>query len=161
MRKAISLISITFLYFSWCNTTLAQSEKQPGLRATDETGCYLTDGSFIGPTIVLAAGLYHEPGFPKDRALKIIDVALSSGCNIEEPDETGSTPLVASIIYNEPELAEFLLEKGANPYLKISSRKKYLNGLNSFEITEFLIRNQPSQNRAKIHSILKKHEKQA
>lgn len=158
MKKSISLILITICFLGW-SQAFAQSEKQPRLRTTDKTGCYLTDGEFIGPTIVLATGLYHEPGFPKDRALKIIDVAVSSGCDIEEPDEIGSTPLAASIIYNEPDLVEFLLEKGANPYLKISSSKKYLNGLNSFEIAELLIKNQPSQNREKIYTKLNMHRK--
>ncbi|MWV13472.1 hypothetical protein F3I62_15315 [Pseudomonas sp. R-28-1W-6] len=161
MKKStlFTLITISLLSSHGWNNALAQTEINLRLRTTDKTGCYLTDGKFIGPTIVLAAGLYHEPGFPKDKALKIIDVALSSGCNIEEPDEIGSTPLIASIIYNEPDLAKILLEKGANPYLKISSHKKYLNGLNSFEIAEFLIKNQPSQNREKIYSELNMYRK--
>ena len=161
MNKSIYfvLVMIGFFGFSGWNNVFAQSEKQTRLRTTDKTVCYLTDSTFTGPTIVLAAGLYHEKWFPEDRALKIIDAALSSGCDIEEPDEVGSTPLVASIIYNEPNLAKILLEKGANPYLKISSPKKYLNGLNSFEIAEFLMKNQISQNREKIYSELNRHRK--
>ncbi|MDX1366810.1 hypothetical protein [Pseudomonas sp.] len=153
------LITISFLSSHSWNHALAQTEINPKLRTTNETGCYTTDGKFTVPTIVMAVGLYHEPDFPKDRALKIIDVAISSGCNIEEPDEAGSTPLIASIIYNEPEMAKILLHKGANPYLKMSSSKKYLDNLNSFEITELLIKKQLSQNREKIYFELNLYRK--
>ncbi|SDS08174.1 hypothetical protein SAMN05216421_0872 [Halopseudomonas xinjiangensis] len=81
---------------------LAENEQHIQLRTTDETGCYITDGKFTSPTIGVAAGLYHEAWFPKERALRIINVALASGCDIGEPDDVGSTPLIASIIYNEP-----------------------------------------------------------
>jgi hypothetical protein len=143
------------------NYPLAQTENRQALRTTDKTGCYLTNGSFTGPTIVLAAGLYHEPEFPKERAIKIIRVALSSGCSIDEPDEVGSTPLVASIIYNEPELTKILLDSGANPYLKISSTKKYLDGLDAFQILHFLIENQPSKDRNTLRQLLEQYKRKA
>lgn len=137
---------------------IAQANNTQALRSTDDTGCYLTDGRFTGPTIVLATGLYHEPGFPKEIALKMIRVALSSGCNVEEPDEVGSTPLVASILYNEPALTKMLLDSGADPYLKISSTKKYINGLNAFQVLEFLITNQPSKDRTGLRRLLDQYK---
>jgi hypothetical protein len=152
---------MVMLSLSSGSRALAQVDKIPVLKSTDETGCYLTDGSFTGPTIVLAAGLYHEPEFPKEKAIKIIRVALSSGCNIEEPDEVGSTPLVAAILYNEPDLAKILLDSGANPYFKISSTKKYLDGLDAFQILEFLIINQKSRNRSDLQRLLDQYKKKA
>lgn len=140
---------------------LAGEGGRSGIRTTDKTGCYLTDGSFTGPTIVLTAGLYHEPGFPRDRALQIIDVALAAGCSIEEPDEVGSTPLAAAILYNEPELVRFLLERGADPYLKLSSPKPYLDGRDAFEIVDFLMSKQPSQDRSAIQQVMSRYRQGA
>lgn len=156
MIFALGLVVASSLYGQ--SNALAKMHKAGALRATDETGCYLTDGVVTGPTIVLAAGLYHESEFPKEIALAILRTALSSGCSINEPDEIGSTPLVAAILYNEPDLTKLLLDSGANPHLKISSSKKYLDGRDAFQILEFLIANQPSKDRRDLRRLLDQYK---
>lgn len=109
------------------------------LRTTDATGCRLTDGrGFEAPTIVLMAGAYREPSLKPDIALKIIDVAIAAGCDIDEPDALGLSPLNAAVLYNEQVLVKRFLDGGANPYVKIASQKQMLNGKNSFEFLELL-----------------------
>ncbi|WP_415845005.1 hypothetical protein ACMYUJ_19785 [Stutzerimonas zhaodongensis] len=110
-----------------------------GLRTTDATGCRLTDGrGFEAPTIVLMAGAYRERSLKSDMALKIIDVAIAAGCDIDGPDALGLSPLNAAILYNEPVLVKRFLDGGANPYAKIASQKQMLNGKDSFEFLDLL-----------------------
>jgi hypothetical protein len=152
MIRLSGLVLTALLGFSgWSQ---AQGKQIPRLHSTDATGCYLTDGSFVGPTVVLATGLYHDAWIPRHRVLTVIDMALASGCSIEEPDEVGSTPLVAAILYNEPELVKYLLDNGADPFRSLISVKPYLNGRNAFQILEYLMENQTSQDRTQIASWL-------
>ncbi|VXC48738.1 conserved exported hypothetical protein [Pseudomonas sp. 9Ag] len=126
-----------------------------GLRTTDATGCHLTDGrGFEAPTIVLMAGAFREPSLGPETALKIIDVAIGAGCDIDEPDALGLSPSNAAILYNEPVLVRRFLEGGANPYAKIISQKKLLNGNNSFEFLELLEARDKRRNRQALRKVL-------
>lgn len=155
IAKAMSF----FILFQMASFSFAEEKNHPRIRATDESGCYMSDGSFQGPTIVLATGLYNLPNVDKTHVFNIIKTAIAAGCNIEEADEVGSSPLFASILYNEPELTEFLLKHGANPYLTASSPKQYLNGLNAFEWLDFLRTHQAKKDRSKIGEILDQYRK--
>lgn len=90
--------------FAW-----AESLASFGLHTTDASGCHLTDGrGFEAPTIVLMAGAYDKLSEESALALKVIDTAIASGCDIDEPDELGMSPLNAAILYNEPILVQQL-----------------------------------------------------
>jgi hypothetical protein len=52
----------------------------------------------------------------------IVDLFLSKGCNINEKDEAGNTPLHYAALYGKADLVMFLVEKGAE-----------LNAKNTFE----------------------------
>jgi len=69
------------------------------------------------------AGAFREPSLGPETALKIIDVAIGAGCDIDEPDALGLSPLNAAILYNEPVLVRRFLEGGANPYAKSSAKR--------------------------------------
>tara|TARA_R100001143_G_scaffold61816_1_gene63566 strand:- start:165 stop:620 length:456 start_codon:yes stop_codon:yes gene_type:complete len=126
-----------------------------GLRTTDATGCHLTDGrGFEAPTIVLMTGVFREPSLGPDTALKIIDVAIGAGCNMDEPDGLGLSPLNAAILYNEPVLVRLFLDGGADPYAKIISYKNLLNGKNSFEFLELLEARDRRRNRQALPKAL-------
>lgn len=132
----------------------AHGEQFRGLHTTDSSGCHMTDGRSTAPTLVVAVELYHEGVFPRERSLQVIDVALSAGCSIEEPDEVGSTPLVAAILFNEPELARLLLQRGADPYRRMSSTKPYLNGRDAFGVLQLLQEKRPAENRQALRTEL-------
>lgn len=138
----------------------AHGEQFRGLHTMDSTGCHMTDGRFSAPTLVVAAELYHDVAFPRERSLQIIDVALSAGCSIEEPDELGSTPLVAAILVNEPELVRLLLQRGADPYRHISSSKSYMNGRDAFEFLALLQEKLPDENRQAVHTELERFRRE-
>lgn len=136
LTKSSSLLGLAICIIS--NPTFAQSEKQLGLKITDASGCYMTEGSFIEPTISLMTAAYGDPSYGKDHALKNIRVAISAGCKIDEPDRMGLSPLNAAILFNEPTLVALYLSHGADPLKRISSKKKWVNNLNSFEFLEIL-----------------------
>ena len=138
----------------------AHGEQFRGLRTTDSTGCHMTDGRSTAPTLVTAVELYHDGVFPRERSLKIIDVALASGCGIDEPDEVGSTPLVAAILFNEPELVRLLLQRGADPYRRIVSPLKFTNGLDAFGFLARMQEKRPAENRQAIQTELERYRRE-
>jgi len=53
----------------------------------------------------------NSPDFPK-----IISILIDKGVNIESRNEHGHTPLLFTAFWNQPELMQLLLQKGANPH---------------------------------------------
>ncbi|WP_290583129.1 ankyrin repeat domain-containing protein [Ketobacter sp.] len=128
------------------------SLKAVGLESTDESGCYLTDGKSIFPTIPTMVAAYDDARVDKNIVLKVIDVAVSAGCDINAPDNQGLSALNAAVLFNNPKLVELLLEYGADPSLRIASQHKNLNGLNTQEFIEYL--NAKNQKRDAVARIL-------
>jgi hypothetical protein len=87
-------------------------------------------------------------------------VALSAGCSIEESDEVGSTPLVAAILFNEPELVRLLLQRCSDPYRRITSPKPYLNGLDAFGFLQLLQERLPAENRQAIRGEFERYRQE-
>lgn len=146
-------------YFPIANWPQASADKEskssaneimPGLQLTDDTGCYISDGGFVTPTIVLMTGAYNRPALDNDEVLDIINTAITAGCRIDEADEMGMSPLNAAILYNEPDLVALFLRKGADPYLKIASAKPSIDQLNSFEFLELLSKSMPEIDRTTV-----------
>lgn len=126
-----------------------------GLRTKDKNPCRLTDGrGFEAPTIVLMTGAYDKLSKDKVAVLKVIDTAINAGCDIDEPDELGFSPLNAAILYNEPALVEHFLQAGADPYRKIVSSRASIDGLDAFEFLQMLMNKAPSQDRAALRTVL-------
>ncbi len=154
-------------YFPTANWPQAATDKEPassaneimpGLQLTDETGCYVTDGDFVTPTIVLMTGAYNRPSLDNGEVLGIINTAIAAGCRIDEADEMGMSPLNAAILYNEPELVALFLRNGADPYLKISSAKPSIDQLNSFEFLDLLGKSMPSIDRKAVRRELLRYK---
>ncbi len=132
-----------------------KSLKSIGLEASDSTGCYLSNGKeIVGPTIGLMVAAYNDSQtiLKNDQIKKIILGAIESGCDINEPDRMGLSPLNAAILFNQAEMVTILLSKGANPKNKIVSPKPNLNGLNSYQFVDFLI--SKKQRRPEIKKLL-------
>jgi ankyrin repeat protein len=126
-----------------------------GLRTKDKNPCRLTDGrGFEAPTIVLMTGAYDKLSKDKVAVLKVIDTAINAGCDIDEPDELGFSPLNAAILYNEPALVEHFLQAGADPYRRIVSSRASIDGLDAFEFLQMLMNKAPSQDRAALRTVL-------
>lgn len=132
------------------------SLKSVGIQAADSSGCYLSDGKkVLGPTIALMVEAYdNHPKLPNSVIVQVIEVAIKSGCDVEEPNNTGLSPLNASILYNSPELAKLLINHGADPKKAIVSKRTAINGLNSRQFLEYLLTRDKEKNRDAMKAIL-------
>lgn len=135
------LILITFLTIA-ASQSLASPEslRSVGIEASGKDSCYLSDGKeVLGATINLMVDAYDDhPKLPNQTIVAVIQTAIDAGCNINEPNAAGLSPLNAAILLNHPALVELLLKHGAKPELKIESPKKFIHGKNSFELYELL-----------------------
>lgn len=156
VTKTACLLGATI--FTLSNFSFAENTNPYGLKTTDASGCYLTEGTFTAPTIALMTGAYNDPAVKKDVVLQIIKVAIAAKCKIDEPDEAGMSPLNAAILYNEPELVALYLSNGADPKRKISSKRPWMNNLNSFEFLE-AISKRTSANRNDVKVELSKNKR--
>ena len=130
-----------------------------GLRTKDKNPCRLTDGrGFEAPTIVLMTGAYDKLSKDKVAVLKVIDTAINAGCDIDEPDELGFSPLNAAILYNEPALVEHFLQAGADPYRRIVSSRASIDGLDAFEFLQMLMTKVPGQDRTALRAVLDRYQ---
>ncbi|MAL02677.1 MAG: hypothetical protein CL625_00145 [Arenimonas sp.] len=141
------------------NNAWSDSLASFGLRTKDKNPCRLTDGrGFEAPTIVLMAGAYDKLSKDKVVVLEVIDAAINAGCDIDEPDELGLSPLNAAILYNEPALVERFLRAGADPYRKIVSSRTSIDGLDAFEFLHMLMTKVPSQDRTALRAVLDRYQ---
>lgn len=116
------------------------SLRSVGIETSGKDGCYLSDGkAVLGSTISLMVDAYdHHPKLPNQTIVAVIQKAIDAGCNINEPNAAGLSPLNSAILLNHSELVRLLLSNGANPRFKIISSKKFIDGKDSFELYEFL-----------------------
>ncbi|MDH2432554.1 hypothetical protein QCD60_08245 [Pokkaliibacter sp. MBI-7] len=105
--------------------------KSLGLTMVDKNGCRLSDGSVEISTINLMTAAYDEPGLSRESVVRVIKKAIDVGCDVNEPDQIGVSPLNAAILYNQPELVSLFLSHGANAKAKMVSPKASINGLDS------------------------------
>lgn len=122
---------------SWAS---ADSLRSVGIETSDKTGCALSDGkTVIGSTIHLMVDAYgNHPKLKDETILEIITTAIMAGCNLHETNPSGLSPLNSAILLNQPVLVRLFLESGANPNLRISGSKAFMNGKNSFDLYERL-----------------------
>lgn len=134
-------IVIAFLAFT-ASQSLASPEslRSVGIETSGKDGCYLSNGkAILGTTIGLMVDAYDDhPKLSNETIVTVIQTAIDAGCDINEPNNAGLTPLNAAILLNHSVLVELLLKHGARPELKIESQKKFIHGKNSFELYEFL-----------------------
>jgi hypothetical protein len=80
----------------------------------------------------------NHPKLKDETILEIITTAIKGGCDIHEASPSGLSPLNSAILLNQPVLVGLFLESGANPTLKITGSKAFLNGKDSFGLYTFL-----------------------
>lgn len=121
----------------WAST---ESLRSVGIEASGKDGCYLSDGkSILGPTIGLMVEAYdYHAKLSNETVELVMQAAIDAGCNIDEKNSAGVSPLNSAIILNHSKLVKLLLSNGSNPNLKIESAKKIIDGKDSFALYEFL-----------------------
>ncbi|MBY6194571.1 ankyrin repeat domain-containing protein [Marinobacter hydrocarbonoclasticus] len=122
---------------SWASL---ESLRSVGIEASGKDGCHLSDGKrVLGPTIGLMVDAYDDhPKLPNETIQAVIQAAIDAGCNFNQKNAVGLSPLNSAILLNHPKLVQLLLSNGANPNLKIESSKKFIDGKDSFALYEFL-----------------------
>lgn len=97
----------------------------------------------------LAIGAYPTDG---ERALEIMELALSEGARVNGYSPvTGYPPLHEAVLLNEPQLAEFLIQRGADP--EVEDRNK---GLTAHELLSAIKDRNPDQNLSEIAEIIQR-----
>lgn len=155
--KRMTLLSCLLVCSALATAGEGEGLSAMGLRTTDPSGCFTTDGRSVWPTISLMVAAYGDPKVKNDVVLKVVDRAIKSGCDISAPDAAGLSPLNAAILYNEPVLVGFLLERGADTSKRIASPKEHLNGLDSLEFVDLLMTKDKAKDRQAVKLLLEKH----
>ena len=141
------------------NNAWSDSLASFGLRTKDKNPCRLTDGrGFEAPTIVLMTGAYDKLSKDKVAVLKVIDTAINAGCDIDEPDELGFSPINPAIHNNQPPQVEHILQAGADPYRRIVSSRASIDGLDAFEFLHLLMNKVPNQDRTPLRAVLERYQ---
>ena len=100
--------------------------------------------------LFLAIGAY--PTHP-DSAQNIMELALDEGAKINgHSPQSGYTPLQEAVLFNEPRLADFLLNKGADPSME--DKKK---GLTAHELLAAIEERNPDQDLSEIEGQIQQH----
>jgi hypothetical protein len=122
---------------SWASP---ESLRSVGIETSGKDGCHLSDGKrVLGSTIGLMVDAYDDhPRLPNETILAVIQTAIDAGCNVNEQNAVGLSPLNSAILLNHTKLVQLLLSNGAKPNLKIESSKKLIDGKDSFELYELL-----------------------
>jgi|GEM_PF-784020 hypothetical protein len=95
--------------------------------------------------LFLAIGAY--PTHP-DSAQELMELALDEGANINaHSPRSGYTPLQEAVLFNEPGLADFLLDKGADPAVEDKNK-----GLTAQELLVAIEERNPDQDLSEIEA---------
>lgn len=105
------------------------------LNHQSELACTVPGGGENGnkPVINYIVAGYGEPTTDDEYAERLIVTYQASGCDINEYDTTGLTPLHDAILFSQPELVRFLLANGADPGVPTRTRRAWDHGLGAAE----------------------------
>ena len=158
-KSLVTLVSIFIVLLFLQGTNHANADNISGLKTTDKTGCHITNGDLVTPTISLMTAAYDEHSAIRSRVvLLIIKIAIKYGCPVDKEDDAGLTPLNASILFNEPGLVEFFLKSGANPGRKMVKAGEKYKDFNSYSFFEYMKEKDRSTDRTKVGTVLLQYE---
>ncbi len=139
-----------FCFFVVAVSAYAESvDSFPWLIYSDKEKCVVTLGNKSNPAVVHFVSGYGIKGVDNQAILKELKSAIKRGCSISATSSAGFSPLNAAIMYEHPQLVEYLLEKGADPNNRIKDRdpnnriktqRQTITGMNSFEFIDLLIK---------------------
>ena len=153
MKKMFLLLTFFFAVIG-CKENV---EYLPGFTYSDSGKCYIEITDQIFPLISYLVNAYGEVG--KDELfISEIRLAVERGCDINEPDSIGISPLNAALLYEHYFLVQELLELGGNPHLDISSKHEEIDGRDSFEFSILLLGKSSSETRIRIDDLIQNHK---
>ena len=114
------------------------------MQYADEQRCFIIAGDEVRPVMPLLVSSDGLPDVVHDHVLAALDDALVRGCDINQPDLLGLSPLNTAILQGNIALVRYLVEHGADPTLPISSAKnEEIDGLNSAGLLDILSKRAP------------------
>ena len=149
MKKMFLLLTF-FFATTGCKENV---EYLPGFTYSDKDRCYIDIADHRFPLIGYLVNAYGELG-KDDLFIREIRLAVERGCDINEPDSIGISPLNAALLYEHYFLVQELLVLGGNPHLNISSKYEEVDGKDTFEFSAFLMEKSSSDNRINIDDLI-------
>lgn len=128
----------------------------PGFHFVDSQECHIESNNISSPLIVYLVKGYDLEITNDQIFLSEIRDAVERGCDVDEPDSDGLSPLNTAILFSQLEVIDELIVLGAKPNLVINSPKKSISGKNSFEFSEWLAINDPSKKRNEANALIQK-----
>jgi ankyrin repeat protein len=108
----------------------------------------------FGPAVPVASFLtaaYTEPNSGRLFLRSLFDKAIKQGCEIDAYSSiSGLTSLHEAILFNDLNLVDFLMNKGANPYQKIKRPGTAFDGKNGVEMIGILEKITPQVKREEV-----------
>lgn len=178
MLKKILLAIVITIPIAWSGLTMyfMATDDLEGLMicATSDTACRI-------PISVVEYYTLHYRGTKEDIAnleegaglsfvfgdsemqSKFLNFLIEKGANVNKVSPLdGATPLHGAVLFNDPELVKFLLERGADPTVrkeKGASSFAEFDNLTPLELARTISRNKPEIDRSKVIQILEEHVK--
>lgn len=125
------------------NTGEAAQQAMMDMQYADEQGCFIINGDEVRPVMPLLVSSDGLPDVAHEHVIAALDDALARGCDINQPDLTGLSPLNTAIVQSNVTLVRYLIEHDADPALLISSASGDISGLDSHGLLDVLSERAP------------------
>lgn len=126
------------------------------MQYADELGCFIIHGDEVRPVMPLLVSSDGLPDVSHEHVIAALNDALARGCDINQPDLIGLSPLNTAILQGNVTLVRYLVEKGADPTLSISSPNAEIDGLDSDGLLNILFERAPEDGAVwqQIHTVI-------
>ena len=115
------------------------------MQYADELGCFIIHGDEVRPVMPLLVSSDGLPDVVHDHVVAALDDALARGCDINQSDLNGLSPLNTAILQSNVALVTYLIEHGADAAAPISSMSEEIDGLDSLGLLDILSERAPEQ----------------
>lgn len=154
MLKVFTYLALSLLYFS---DDVSADVLQDIRSASRNKSCIVEYELGREPAIALAASGYDKPSINQKELLGLIEEFIAAGCPIDAEGSGGMSPINLAVLRVEPELLKVLLRHGANPLLKVSKSKSWINGKGSLEFSKLVYEMRGGERREEIVRIIGAH----
>lgn len=123
----------------------AAQQAMMAMEYADAQGCFIIHGDEVRPVLPLLIASDGLGEVQHAQVIAALDAALARGCDIDQPDLLGLSPLNTAILQGNIALVSYLIEHGADPDLPIRSDSESIDGLNSRAFLAELAARAPEQ----------------